>query len=154
MPDHMLDALKALVRLELTVGELYKACALRWPEDDQFWLEVAHQETGHAREIERMSSLISKNPAQFVQAKVIKVAAVNTIIAGIEKTTELVRTQHLLKINALTIAIDIENSIMEKQFYEMIKTADPAFLQLCHDIMEQTREHKEHFKKRMAAQRT
>ena len=64
------------------------------------------------------------------------------------------RTQQLLKINALTIAIDIENSIMEKQFYEMINTTDPAFLQLCHDIMEQTREHKEHFEKRVAALKT
>jgi hypothetical protein len=43
---------------------------------------------------------------------------------------------------------------MEKKFYEMIKTADPAFLQLCRDIMEQTEEHKERFEKRRAALKT
>jgi bacterioferritin (cytochrome b1) len=150
MQDNMLDALKALIRLELKVGELYEACALQWPEDAPFWLGVARQEAGHARAIERMVLLISKNPAHFLPAKAIKVEAVETIIAGIERTTNQVRNGRLLKNNLMAIAVDIENSVMEKKFFEMIKTADPVFLELCHDIMAQTKEHKQRFEKRLA----
>jgi hypothetical protein len=88
----LIEAVQSLVRLELAIGELYAACVLRWPEDAQFWLEVAHQETVHAKAIESMSLMISKNPAYFLPAKVIRVAAIRTIIAGIEKTMSLVRT--------------------------------------------------------------
>ena len=149
MQDNMLDALKALIRLELKVGELYEACALQWPEDAPFWLDVARQEAGHARAIESMVSLIAQNPAHFLPAKAIKVAAVETIIAGIERNTDHVRNGRLLKNNVMAIAVDIENSVMEKKFFEMIRTADPVFLQLSYDIMAQTREHKQRFEKRL-----
>jgi hypothetical protein len=150
MQDNMLDALKALIRLELKVGELYEACALQWPEDAPFWLGVARQEAGHARAIERMVLLISKNPAHYLPAKTIKIAAVETIIAGIERIIDQVRSGGLLKNKVMAIAVDIENSVMEKKFFEIIKTTDPVFLQLCYEIMAQTREHKQHFEKRHA----
>ena len=148
MQDTMPDALNALLRLELKVGELYEACALQWPEDAPFWRAVAEQETMHAHAVERMVLLISKNPAHYLPAKDIKVAAIETIIAGIERTTDQVQAGRVLKNNVLAIAVDIENSVMEKKFFEIVKTADPVFLQLCHDVMAQTREHKQHFEKR------
>ncbi len=150
MQDNMLDALQALIRLELQVGALYEACSLQWPEDAPFWLDVAREEAGHARAIERMVLLISKNPSRFLPARAIKLAAVETIIAGIERTTDQVRNGRLLKNNVTAIAVDIENSVMEKKFFEMIKTADPVFLELCHDIMAQTRAHQQRFEKRLA----
>jgi len=149
MQDNMLDALIALIRLELKVGELYEACARTWPEDAPFWRDVVRQEAGHARAIESMVSLIAQNPAHFLPAKAIKVAAVETIMAGIERTIDQVRNGRLLKNKVMAIAVDIENSLMEKNFFEMIKTADPVFLRLCHDIMAQTREHKQRFEKRV-----
>ena len=154
MFDDMLDALKALIRLELTIGELYAACARQWPEDEPFWLDVSRQEAEHARAVERIVLLISKKPDHFLTAKAIRVAAVETIIAGIERTTDQVRNGRLLKNNLMAIAVDIENSVMEKKFFEMIKTADPVFLELCHDIMAQTREHKQRFEKRLAGLKT
>lgn len=154
MPDTMTESLHALVRLELAVGGLYKACALRWPEDDHFWLEVAHQEDAHAHAIERMASLVSLKPDDFALAKPIRVAAVNTIIAGIEEKAVLIRAGQLLPINALHTAVDLENSFMEKNYYELIQTTDPAFHHLCGEIMEQTREHKERFETRIAALKT
>jgi hypothetical protein len=151
MPDSMLDALKALIRLELKVGELYETCARRWPEDEQFWLEVAQEETVHARAIERMVSLVARNPALYAPAKAIRLAAVHTIVAGIESTMKQLQTGQLVKLKALTIAVDLENSLMEKGFFGMIQTADSAFLQLRYAITEQTREHKERFETRLAA---
>jgi hypothetical protein len=48
MQDQLVESLQALVMLELAVGEFYKACAVRWPDDGRFWLEVARQEMDHA----------------------------------------------------------------------------------------------------------
>ncbi len=154
MPDQLVESLQALVRLELAVGKLYEACAEQWPDDNPFWLEVARQEMAHARAIERMLSLISLNPGTFAPLKAIRVKAVDTIISGIETRTEQVRSGQLSKNNALHIAVDLENSVMENKFYEMVQTTDPAFLTICSEIMAQTKEHKSHFENRIAALKT
>lgn len=151
MPDTLIESLQALARLELAAGALYQACALRWPEESQFWMSVARQETAHAGMIERMSSLVALNQDDYALAKPIKVAAVNTIISGIEQKAEMIRTGHLHKVHALHTAVDLENSFLEKKFYELVQTKDPAFHHLCREIMEQTREHKQCFERRIAA---
>lgn len=151
MQDTMLDALKALIRLELKVGELYEACALQWPEDAPFWLDVAREEAGHARAIERMVLLISKNPALYAPARTIRMAAIDTVMAGIDRVLQQLRVGQVIKRTALTIALDLENSLMEKRLHDLVQTDDPAFLQLRHDVTEQTREHRERFAKRLAA---
>jgi hypothetical protein len=151
MPDSMLDALTALIRLELKIGEFYAVFARQWPEDEPFWLDVSRQEAEHARAIECMSSLIAQNPALYAPVRTIRLAAINTVVAGIDRVLQQLREGQLVKRKALTMAVDLENSLMEKRFYEMIQTADPAFLQLRHDITEQTREHKQRFERRLAA---
>ena len=154
MPDQLVESLQALVRLELAVGELYQSCAERWPDDGQFWLEVARQEMLHARAIERMLSLIALNPGNFAPLKAIRVKAVDTIISGIESRTEQVRSGQLSINNALHIAVDLENSIMENKFYATVQTTDPAFRTICGEIMAQTKDHKSHFENRITAHKT
>ena len=154
MPNELVEALQALVSLELAVGELYKACSVRWPDDVRFWLEVARKEMDHAHAIERMLALIAFNPGNFAPLKAIRVNAVDTIISGIESRTEQVRSDQLSKNNALHIALDLETSVMENKFYEMVQTTDPAFLKICSEIMAQTRDHKSHFENRIAELKT
>lgn len=154
MPNQLVEALQALVRLELAVGELYKACSVRWPDDGRFWLEVARQEMDHAQAIERMLAIIALNPGNFAPLKAIRVNAVDTIISGIESRTVQVRSGQLSNNNALHIALDLEKSVMENRFYEMVQTTDPAFLTICSEIMAQTRDHKSHFENRIAALKT
>jgi hypothetical protein len=98
-----------------------------------------------------MASLIARNPALYAPARPIRVAAVDTILQGIDRVLQQLREGQVLKRKALTIAVDLENSLMEKRFHEMVQTADPAFLKLRHAITEQTRDHKERFAKRLAA---
>lgn len=154
MPNQLVEALQALVRLELAVGELYKACSVRWPDDGRFWLEVARQETDHAHAIERMLAIIALNPGNFAPLKAIRINAVDTIVSGIETRAEQIRSGLLTENNALHIALDLEKSVMENRFYEMVQTTDPAFLTICSEIMAQTRDHKSHFENRIAALKT
>ena len=125
-------------------GRMTASSGLRWP--GRKWR--------HARAIERMLSLIALNPGNFAPLKAIRVKAVDTIISGIESRTEQVRSGQLSKNNALHIAVDLENSIMENKFYAMVQTTDPAFLTICSEIMAQTKDHKFQFENRIAALKT
>jgi hypothetical protein len=55
---------------------------------------------------------------------------------------------------ALHSAVDLENSVMENKFYEMVRTTDSACLTICSQIMAQTRDHTSHFENRIAALKT
>ncbi len=144
------DTLSVLVDLELTIGEFYKTCAGKWPEDEPFWADVYKQEHQHAKYIEKMSNMISTSPDKFMLGRNFNPVAINTIISGIRKNIELVKTNALPKIKTLYIASDIEKSALESKIDEIVKTDDLGFLELAREIVLQTEKHREQFNNRIA----
>ena len=144
------DTFRVLVDLELTIGDYYKTCAEKWPQDEVSWTEIYKQEQEHAESIEKMSEMISKSPDKFILGRSFNPVAIGTIISGIRKNSELVNANALSKLKALSIASDIENSALESKVDEIVKTDDLAFLEITKRIVLQTRKHKEHFDKKIA----
>jgi hypothetical protein len=76
--------------------------------------------------------------------------AINTIITGIKKNIELVKANALSKFKTLYIARDVEESALESKIDEIVKTDDLGFLEITKKIVLQTKNHKEHFDKKIA----
>jgi hypothetical protein len=154
MGQESLEKLQAtfeiLVDLELTMGEFYKICAEKWPEDKIFWTEIYKQEYEHAALIKKLSRIISSSPEKFILGRSFNPVAINTIITGIRKNIELVKANALSKFKTLYIASDIEESALESKIGEIVKTDDLGFLEITKSIVSQTKTHKEHFAKKIA----
>ena len=75
------DTFRVLVDLELTIGDYYKTCAEKWPQDEVFWTEIYKQEQEHAESIEKMSEMISKSPDKFILGRSFNPVAIGTIIS-------------------------------------------------------------------------
>lgn len=150
MSSTLHETLSSLTTLEVAMAAFYKACAQQWPEDADFWNGVAHQELAHACSVESMGALIELNPQHFTLARSFKVAAINTVIAGVNRNRELVSARQLLKRQALHSAYDIEKTVIERRFYELVETKDVRFLEIRNDIIEQTRKHQEQFERQIA----
>lgn len=146
----LLDTLKLLAELELTIGEFYKTCAEKWSEDEAFWTDIYKQEYQHARYMGEMSDMIASNPDEFVQGRNFNPAAINTFILGIRKNIELVKSNKITKTKALHIASDIEKSALENTISEIVKTNDLGFLKFERKIFLETEKHKERFDNRIA----
>jgi hypothetical protein len=68
--------------------------------------------------------------------------AAQTVIKGVRSNIEKVRAGTLQRKNALFMARDIEQSIMENRYGEIVKTDDVEYLGLMKEIVTDTAAHK------------
>lgn len=141
--EKLQDTLKILINLELTMGEFYKTCSRTWPEDEKFWKGIGQQELQHAKYLEKMSDMISTSPDKFVLGRNFNPLAINTVVSGIKKNMELIKSNALTKVKTLYLARDMEESALESKFDEIVKTEDLGFLEFASKIQVQTQKHKE-----------
>ena len=111
--EQVLSTMKIMAEAEYAVEVMYRRCAAKWKEDEAFWLRLAAQEEKHARNIERMSAILSHKPDLFQTRRSVHPAAVETFRDYIRSNIEKVKAQDVSKLNMLYIARDIENSLLE-----------------------------------------
>jgi len=140
--DQALEVMKILVQAEYAVEELYRFCAAEWEEDQRFWLRMASEEEKHAHNIEKMIAIVSKKPDLFATGRSFNAAAINTFLDHIRSSMNRVKTQDITKQNMLFIARDIENSLIESKYSEIMKTNDIEFLSFAREIDSDTLAHK------------
>ncbi len=140
--ESILDVLKDMAECELTVAEFYRTCAQIWEEDKEFWLTLERQENIHAQNIDRMAEIISKEHECFESYRPFNPAAMKTMISGIENNIRRLKSGEISKNNVLFIARDIEQSLIEARYDEIVKTNDIEYQNLVKKIVTQTLDHK------------
>lgn len=136
-----LETLAHIERSEAVVGEYYRQCALRWPEAAAFWNAIAAEEDTHTRSVQQISAMLKDTPQKFRQGRTISPVAVKTFIRGVEEHKTRVAAGELDQKRALFIAIDIEKSLLENRFYEILQADTDDFGKLIARITVETRGH-------------
>jgi hypothetical protein len=134
-----------MVGLELALAALYQACAERFPADRDFWGTIESQEEMHAKAITRLADLIAAHPQEFKCGRQFNSAAIKTILAGVASYTAQVRSGQIQRQRALFIARDIENSVLEANYCDIVSTDNVEFRKTIERIAEDTRTHKSLF---------
>ena len=148
--ESILDELKGMAECELTLAEFYRTCAQIWEEDKEFWLTLERQENIHAQNIDRMAEIISKKHERFESYRAFNPAAMKTMISGIENNIRRLKSGEISKNNVLFIARDIEQSLIEAKYHEIVKTNDIEYQNLVKKIVSQTVVHKGMIDKKIA----
>jgi hypothetical protein len=135
-------ALEAMSQYELTLSDFYKQCAGIWTEDQAFWQNLAHAEAGHAENIQKMREIIIKKQENFEAGRPFNPIAINTAMAGLNDDARRLTSGAVSFEKMLIMARDIEQSILESHYAEIVKTADLEYQTLMKGILSQTYEHK------------
>ncbi|NLT22344.1 MAG: hypothetical protein GXX82_04790 [Syntrophorhabdus sp.] len=138
----ILNVLSFMAEAESALAELYHVCGEAWQDTRAFWSGIEEEENRHARNIERMKDIITQKPERFERGRPFNIVAVQTFVKGIRGNTEKVRTGALQRRNALFLARDLEQSIMEQRYGEIVKTGDTEYLGLMKEIISDTVTHK------------
>ena len=141
----VLPVMHEMTRLERALAELYRACSERFPGDTDFWAAIEQQEEIHAQIIERLAGVIAAHPDQFRVGRPFRSTAVRTIISGVAAYTDQVRRGQLPKQRALFVARDIENSLLEASYCDIVSTDNVEFRQAMDLIAKDTLAHKNLF---------
>jgi hypothetical protein len=138
----ILDILDHMEQNETTVAEFYHACGELWPQYREFWLGIEAQEHKHALNIQKMKAIIGQKPEHFEKGRPFNIMAVQTIIKGVQNNIAKLRSGQLQMINALAIARDSEQAMIESRYNEIVTTQDVEYLTLVQEIVQDTTEHR------------
>ncbi len=141
--------LDVLSELELKVSQFYNACAESYSEEEEFWESLVSCEKLHSCYISRISGFIKEKPEQFEVGRRFNSVAAKTVIKGVDSDIEKVKNNLIDIKKALNIARDIEMSLLEQKFFEIVKSENNEFLNLLDKIVSDTREHKVKIEKKI-----
>lgn len=142
-----------MVSLELALADLYQACSEQFPQDQNFWLAIKHQEELHAKLIKELAELISTHPHEFKFGRPFNSAAIKTTLASITNYADSVRKGLLERKRALFMARDVENSVLEAKYGEIVSTDNVEFKKIIERINKDTLSHKNLFAAKVAKTR-
>ena len=137
--------LKLIEELELALAEFYAAVADRQAEDPAFWRSLEQEERRHASHIEQMIAMIGTHPERFHANRAFNPAAIQSFAAYVRGTTSRLKSGGVLAGDEkyfLALARDMEQSVIEARFNEIVKTADLEFQTLMRRIVADTQVHK------------
>lgn len=131
-----------MVALEKALAALYLACSERYPEDSRFWLAICHQEEAHARYIAELATLISFHPGQFKFGRQFNAVAIRNITSTVMDFADQVRQGQVDRKRAFIMARDIEGSVLEAKYHEIVSTDNLEFKESIDRITRETASHK------------
>jgi hypothetical protein len=152
--EKITTALEAMIQYELNLSDFYKQCADIWTEDQAFWQNLAHAEVRHAENIQKMREIIAKKRENFEAGRPFNPIAINTAMAGLKDNIRRLTSGAFSSEKMLVMARDIEQSILESHYAEIVKTSDLEYQALMKGILSQTYEHKKIIQEKIDAMKT
>jgi hypothetical protein len=147
--EKITTVLESMIRYELNLSDFYKQCADIWTEDQAFWQNLSHAEIGHAENIQRMRGIIAKKNEKFELGRPFNPVALNTAMAGLKDNTRRLTSGAFSLEKMLIMARDIEQSILESHYAEIVKTADLEYQTLMKGILSDTYVHKRNIQEKI-----
>ncbi|MGE5294511.1 MAG: hypothetical protein ACM3VT_06760 [Solirubrobacterales bacterium] len=117
-------ALDLLKEHELAIGRLYAAYAGRFPRDREFWMGLSREERQHAEWVESLRMRVDEDPSALAADR-FPTGAIELSLAYVRRLIESVDAPSLTRVNALSIALDLERALLEHKYFEVFKSGNP-----------------------------
>lgn len=134
------EVLEAMRGLELLVAELYRGFAVAFPEDRALWEGLVREEEGHAAALAELKAAVGRCGDRVEQAKA-NPAALATYRKGVEDQIGRLRKGGLFRTAALFIARDLERTLIERKYFDIVACDDAEFRSVRDRIESETRSH-------------
>jgi len=140
MPDYQNTILELLENLELDISNLYKLFAEKFPAHKQLWDELSDDEVQHASYIKKLASFFQQGLVSLDE-KTTKTFTIKTVRDAVKLTYQQTQENKLTPINALAYSLSLEDSILEKKFYDYFTTRDQNVAYIINKIKQETNQH-------------
>ncbi|MDD4869725.1 MAG: ferritin family protein [Kiritimatiellae bacterium] len=137
-----ISILDVLIQNEEAVGSLYKACALKFPDFAEFWQRLVMEEKAHADILRELAKQL-KTQQVFLNERKFNVTGVRTTINHVNKQRQLVEAGSVTLLQVTAIALDIERSIIDREYFEVFETDSLSMKKEFEALKEHTSEHAE-----------
>lgn len=134
--------IELLIEYELAVSELYRECAEKFEEHRDFWSELADEEIIHSDNIRKLTDeAIAKNA--IIDEKAFAVRPVEISIEYSKEITKRVRDNKIDLLSVLSLAYDLESSLIESQYHKVFVGKEEKVNELIRQIHMESADHGE-----------
>ena len=134
------NVIKLLFKHEIALSHLYGEYAKRFPDHEDFWSRLSAEEREHAILISKLFETIKDGSAK-IDGQILKVNALQTANRRVNHLLSEVKEKDIPFINALSTALDIERSMIEKKAFRVFNGDSPEFQQIMLILEEDTEDH-------------
>jgi hypothetical protein len=136
------ELLQAFEDHETAIQALYEECARSFPEYHDFWETIAAEEAQHARWIKALRMKVADRTLIACEGTA-RIEAVHTAIKYIRAQTARVKSRRLTAVNAFSIAMSIEEGILEKNFFKVFDAQTEPYKTAMRRLTEATTAHRD-----------
>jgi len=149
--QEVVQILEGVRALEDGGGLVDETCADMYPETADFWKKLSAAERNHARIAVEMAKMVAADPGDYEMGRPLSLVAITHVIKGMaEQRDVLLRKKTPLK-QALAIALDLEQSILERSYADFLKSKSPLYNSLVQRLVVDTTEHRRLLAEKMAS---
>ncbi len=146
------SVLELLIEHELAVKRLYEVFAVLFADRRDFWQGLARDEQGHADRLERLRPQ-STEVGRFWLDSGLRPQAVKSSIAYVESQKARAQEGRLRLLQALAIAKDLENALIEDEFSKLSGPVNVEIGSVLEDLAAETDGHRRTLAEALEAER-
>jgi hypothetical protein len=125
---------------EEVIATLYTSFSLALPKMKEFWNKLVVQEKAHAQILKQLAELCESEDI-YVNPNKFNVAAIKTNIESMRKKITQVSSEGITPIGAFSLAVDIEHSLIEADYFRIIESNAPHIKKELEAIQHHTIQH-------------
>jgi virulence-associated protein VapD len=134
------DILTMLSKQEESIAALYSAFAQALPKMKTFWSSLVIQEKAHG-EVLREIGKLQESGKVYLNKSMFNAVAIQTNIDSMTKQIARVSAEGITAIRSLSLASDIEHSLIEEGYFKIIESDLPSVKQELEEIQQHTMQH-------------
>ena len=146
------EVIEAMAKNEEAVSQLYQAYADKFPAQKAFWSGLAADETTHAGWIRGLQAKMREG-SLAVNRDRFKIQPVRGFSAYLERELTTAREPGMSPINALSVALYIEESIIDQRYFEVFAADAPELKRVLAELAVATKSHLEKVREEWGKQR-
>jgi rubrerythrin len=146
------EVLDAMAKNEEAVSRLYQAYADRFSTQKAFWSGLAADETSHAGWIRGLQTKMREGSLSVNRDR-FKIQPVRGFTTYLERELVSAREPGMSPINALSVALYIEESMIEQRYFEVFAADAPELKRVLANLAAATKTHLEKVREEWGKQR-
>jgi rubrerythrin len=146
------EVIEAMAKNEEAVSRLYQAYADKFPAQKAFWSGLAADEISHAAWLRGLLAKMREGSLSINRDR-FKIQPVRGFTAYLERETATAREPGMSPINALSVALYIEESFIEQRFFEVFVPDAPELKRILADLANSSKAHLEKVRDEWGKQR-
>ena len=139
----MLDSSNVIQLLsdhEEAIGNLYGEYAKVFQDQRDFWTQFSKEEFQHAEWVRSLQALLEKGEVIFSER--FHEAAIQTSLKFISKQIERAKGGSVTLIEALSVSLSIETSLLEKKFFDVFTGDSIKVQKIKRSLVDETKRHR------------